>query len=242
MVARAQQSRIGREQRRAPVHVPPRRSRTPPVPAIDNREYLHLKGESLAELRADPHILDGMNGAVMLLDGELQVIYANGPAMALLDVGDGLGLWQRRLVARHPDDNSELQAALRPPPCPGQWAAEDFAVARRPERRPLLIRATRLAPPRENGPLPGPAWVVKISDPERRRRPDPQVLQELFGLTPAEAGVVLEMLPPRSEDEAARHRGVAKATFRAQLHAAYGKLGVNGRDELIHLLASYGFR
>jgi hypothetical protein len=48
------------------------------------------------------------------------------------------------------------------------------------------------------------------------------------------------MLPPRSEDEAARHRGVAKATFRAQLHAAYGKLGVNGRDELVHLLASYG--
>ena len=99
-----------------------------------------------------------------------------------------------------------------------------------------------VGPPRENGPLPGPAWGVKISDPERRRRPDPQVLQELFGLTPAEAGVVLEMLPPRSEDEAARHRGVAKATFRAQLHAAYGKLGVNGRDELIHLLASYGFR
>ena len=118
---------------------------------------------------------------------------------------------------RHPDDNSELQAALRPPPCPGQWAAEDFAVVRRPERRPLLIRATRLAPPRENGPLPGPAWVVKISDPERRRRPDPLVLLALFGLTRAEAGVVLEMLPLRSEDEAARHRGVAKATFRAQL-------------------------
>src|SRR6516164_1820732 len=141
---------------------------------------------------------------------------------------------------RHLDDNSELQAALRPPPCAGQWAAEDFAVVRRPERRPLLIRATRLAPPRENGPLPGPAWVVKISDPERRRRPDPRVLLALFGLTRAEAGVVLEMLPPRSEEEGARHRGVAKATFRAQLHAAYGKLGVNGRDELVHLLASYG--
>jgi DNA-binding CsgD family transcriptional regulator len=27
-----------------------------------------------------------------------------------------------------------------------------------------------------------------------------------------------------------------------QLHAAYGKLGVNGRDELVHLLASYEFR
>ena len=84
--------------------------------------------------------------------------------------------------------------------------------------------------------------MVKISDPERRRRPDPRELLALFGLTRAEAGVVLEKLPPRSEDEAARHRGVPKATFRAQLHAAYGKLGVNGRDELVHLLASYGFR
>ena len=64
------------------------------------------------------------------------------------------------------------------------------------------------------------------------------MLQELFGLTRAEAGVVLEMLPPRSEDEAARRRGVAKSTFRVQLHAAYGKLGVHGRDELVHLLAS----
>jgi hypothetical protein len=48
------------------------------------------------------------------------------------------------------------------------------------------------------------------------------------------------MLPPRSE--AARRRGVARATLRTQLHAAYGKLGGNGRDELVHLLASYGFR
>jgi DNA-binding CsgD family transcriptional regulator len=84
--------------------------------------------------------------------------------------------------------------------------------------------------------------VVRVRDPERRRTPDPRVLQELFGLTPAEAGAVLEMVPPRSEDEAACRRGVAKSTFRAQLHAAYGKLGVNGRDELVHLLASYGFR
>ena len=68
------------------------------------------------------------------------------------------------------------------------------------------------------------------------------MLQRLFGLTQAEAAVVLGMLPPRSEDEAARRRGVAKSTLRAQLHAAYGKLCVNGRDELVYLLASYGFR
>jgi DNA-binding CsgD family transcriptional regulator len=115
-------------------------------------------------------------------------------------------------------------------------------VVRRPERRPLLVKVTRLGSSGIDGPFAGAAWVVRISDPEARRKPDPRVLQRLFGLTPAEARVVLEMLPPRSEDEAANRRGVTKSTFRAQLHAAYGKLGVNGRDGLVHLLAAYGFQ
>jgi PAS domain-containing protein len=196
----------------------------------------------LADLSVDHQILDETDEAVLLLDSELQVIYANPAAAALLDGGEGLGLRHRCLVARHPDDDTGLQAVLRSARRLGQRAPEDFAVIRRPERRPLLVAATPLAPPRTNGPLPGAAWVVRISDPERGHKPDPAVLQRLFGLTQAEAAVVMEMLPPRSEDEAARHRGVAKSTLRAQLHSAYGKLGINGRDELVYLLASYGFR
>jgi len=180
--------------------------------------------------------------AVLLLDGGLQVIHANAAATALLDRGDGLVLRHRRLVARHPDDNTRLQAVLCPAPRLGRPAPEDFAVIRRPDRRPLLVKAVPLAAAGGNGPASEAGWVVRISDPEHRRKPDPAVLQKLFGLTPAEAATVSEMLPPRSEDEAARRRGVAKATFRAQLHAAYTKLGINGRDELVHLLASYRFR
>jgi len=129
-----------------------------------------------------------------------------------------------------------------PAPRLGQPAPEDFAVIRRPDRRPLLVKAVPLAAAGGNGPASEAGWVVRISDPEHRRKPDPAVLQKLFGLTPAEAASVSELLPPRSEDEAARRRGIAKATFRAQLHIAYAKLGINGRDELVHLLASYGFR
>jgi PAS domain-containing protein/DNA-binding CsgD family transcriptional regulator len=197
----------------------------------------------LADLGVDRQILDETDEAVLLLDAELQVIYANRAAATLLDGGEGLGLRHRCLVARHPDDDTGLQAVLRSAPRIGQRGApETFAVVRRPEHRPLLVNATPLAPHRTNGPPPGAAWVVRISDPERGRRPDPAVLQRLFGLTQAEAAVVMEMLPPRSENEAARRRGVAKSTFRAQLHAAYSKLGVNGRDELVYVLAGYGFR
>jgi PAS domain-containing protein len=213
------------------------------APHLGRALWLRLERERfLAELNANRQILDDSDDAVLLLDNELQVIHANAAATAVLDRGDGLRLRHRRLAARHPDDDSRLQAVLHPVPRFAQRPPEDFAVVRRPERRPLLVKATSLGPPGTNGPLPRAGWVVRISDPERRRKPDPAVLQRLFGLTPAEAAVVSEMLPPRSEDEAARHRGVARATFRAQLHTAYGKLGVNGRDELVHLLASYGFR
>jgi DNA-binding CsgD family transcriptional regulator len=194
------------------------------------------------ELNANSQILDDKEDPVLLLDSGLVVIHANAAATSLLDRGDGLRLRHRRLVARHPDDEARLQAVLCPTPRLGQPAPKDFAVVRRPERRPLLVNALPRAPSGANGPLVEAGWLIRISDPERRRKPDLAVLQRLFGLTPAEAAVVSEMLPPRSEAAAARRRGVARATFRTQLHAAYGKLGVNGRDELVHLLASYGFR
>jgi PAS domain-containing protein len=213
------------------------------APRLGRAVSLRLEREQfLADLNANRQILDDTEDAVLPLDGRLRVIYANAAAAALLDRGDGLRLRHRRLVARHPDDDSRLQAALRPAPSRGRPAPENFAVVHRPEHRALLVKATRLAPPGTNRPLPAACWVIKISDPERRRKPDPAVLQRLFGLTPAEAASVLELLPPRSEAAAARRRGVARATLRTQLHAAYGKLGINGRDELVHLLASYGFR
>ena len=248
MVARTQHPRVMPKGRSAPNGMGARGSgfvlRDPATPAPSLACDEAIESEALsADLHADRQILDGTEGALLLLGAELQVLYANPVAMALLDVGDGLALRHLRLVARHPDDDTELQAVLGAAPRPEPPAPEDFVVVRRREGRPLLLKATRLARPRSNGQLPAAGcWVVRVSDPEYRRIPDRAVLQRLFGLTQAEAGVVLEMLPPRSEDEAARRRGVAKSTFRAQLHAAYGKLGVNARDELVHLLASYGFR
>jgi len=210
---------------------------------MDDRDYSGVNSEPRlpADPRADRQIVDGMSDAVLLLDDQLQVIHANAVAAALLDRGDGLALRQRRLVARHPDDDSRLQAALHPAPRLGLATPENFAVIRRRERRPLPVKAMPLAPRCERTAF-GSGLDGQDKGPRAPAEARPRNSATAIRADPAEAAVVAEMLPSRSEDEAARRRGVAKATFRAQLHAAYGKLGVNGRDELVHLVASYGFR
>src|SRR4029077_12537336 len=94
--------------------------RDPAIPVPSLACDAAIEGEELsADLHANRQILDGMSGAVLLRDGGLQVLYANPSATALFKAGDGLRLRRRRLTARHPDDNTELQAALGPAPGPG---------------------------------------------------------------------------------------------------------------------------
>ena len=110
------------------------------------------QSRALAELNANRQILDDTEDPVLLLDSGLRVIHAN--AASLLDRGDGLRLRHWRLVARHPDDDARLQVVLYPGPRLGQPVTEDYAVVRRPERRPLLVKVIPLGPPCPNGSLP----------------------------------------------------------------------------------------
>jgi PAS domain-containing protein len=112
------------------------------------------RSRALAELNANRQILDDTEDPVLLLDSGLRVIHANAAAASLLDRGDGLRLRHWRLVARHPDDDARLQAVLYPGPRLGQPVTEDYAVVRRRERRPLLVKVIPLGPSSANGSLP----------------------------------------------------------------------------------------
>lgn len=123
-------------------------------------------------MNANRQILDDTEDPVLLLDSGLRVIHVNAAAASLLDRGDGLRLTHWRLVARHPDDDPRLQAVLKPGPRLGQPVTEDYAVVCRPERRPLLVKVIPLGSPSANGSLPLAGWLIRISDQERRRKPD----------------------------------------------------------------------
>lgn len=70
--------------------------------------------------------------------------------------------------------------------------------------------------------------VYVLSQPRSYELPD--------ALSPAEKEVLLRVLAGESNQEIATHRGSALQTVANQLYAAFKKLGINSRAELVAML------
>jgi DNA-binding CsgD family transcriptional regulator len=78
--------------------------------------------------------------------------------------------------------------------------------------------------------------VVFVSDPERHVTVEPAALQELYGLTPAEAVVASLIGAGRPVLEAAHQLGVQSNTVRMQLKQIYAKTGTRHQSALAGLV------
>ena len=81
-----------------------------------------------------------------------------------------------------------------------------------------------------------PVAVVFIGDPEQRLHIDPAAVQDLYGLTRAEAAVASLVGEGWSIVEAANFLGVQTNTARVQLKQVYAKTGAHRQAALVHLI------
>ncbi|MBN8511380.1 MAG: helix-turn-helix transcriptional regulator, partial [Burkholderiales bacterium] len=132
-------------------------------------------------------------------------------------------------------------------------AAVDGGVPRGPDavalvrpsgRPPLTVLVT---PIRERGapwPLPGqPVALLVVTDSDERLAPPPQAaarLQALFGLTPTESRVALQVARGCSGPEAAEALGIGAGTVHAHLKSIFAKTGVRRQAGLARLLTRCG--
>jgi DNA-binding CsgD family transcriptional regulator len=79
--------------------------------------------------------------------------------------------------------------------------------------------------------------LVLITDPADSPILAAQALQQLFGLTAAEAGVALALVAGRSAEEIAAERGVSVPTVRTQIRQLLAKTGALHLRDLVRLLA-----
>lgn len=137
--------------------------------------------------------LDRLRIGVVLVSADGSVLLANRAAQAMLD-GDGLGLGPTGLRAEDPATARELRRLLGG--AAGTTPERGGAMAvLRVSRRPLALLVTPLG--RDAGHVEHPRAVkaVFISDPERGIETGEESLRHLYGLTPAEARLVVELHP-----------------------------------------------
>jgi DNA-binding CsgD family transcriptional regulator len=177
-------------------------------------------------------LLDCVDTAVFLVDDELRLLHANAAAGALLVRDGALRLLDGRLVQQDSAGARSLgrmvRAVLAAAPGPQSLCLE------RRGRPPLLLTAAPFlaqdAPPGQS-----PRAVVMVRDPEAHRLPC-DALRQLFGLTPAEAGVAQALAHGDALEKIAVDLDISLHTVKTHLQKLFRKTGTRRQGELVALL------
>ncbi len=105
----------------------------------------------------------------------------------------------------------------------------------RPGRDPILVVASPL-PRREDQPNAPPTAVVYVADGQARQAIDPILLAGLFGFTPAESKVAVQMMQGHTVEDIATQLGISPHTTRNHLKRLYAKTGTRKQCEFVHAL------
>jgi DNA-binding CsgD family transcriptional regulator len=184
-------------------------------------------------------LLDATAAAVIVVDADGRVVFANNAACQLLEDGDGLQVRQERLTAVVPADASALRRHLKATAGRDPAARQTLVVKRRSGARPYTIVAS-CVPVDAAGLTPGRQLVaVFVADPDAIPPDTAAGLQAAYHLTPAEADLVALLAHQTpSLAEAAQKLGVSVTTVKTHLKHCFEKTGAQRQTELVRLALS----
>lgn len=177
--------------------------------------------------------------AILVADRAGRILHANGRAQTLLRAGDAIRAVQGRLGAGDRAAANRLATLVRDAADTaggrsGAHSGGTLAIPRR-GRLPVTVLVAPFRPARSGFGAPLPAAILFLRDPEAAS-PDKAVLQEMFGLTPAEAEVAARLAGGQTLQDIAQANGVSLNTIRTQLRGIFTKTGTSRQAQLIALL------
>jgi DNA-binding CsgD family transcriptional regulator len=187
-------------------------------------------------------VLNLVTQAVVTVDPEGKPLFQNAAADEILTRQDGLSLKAGKLTAARARDSKRLSALFSEF---GAVGSDEHPAGKwlKVERRNGLPYAVYVAPLQCNAiPVRGPdksgVVLVLILDLGRKLNIRADVLQELFGLTPAEARLACALLGGHGIDTAAKLLNVSSNTARTQIRSIFAKLNLTRQQQLIRVLAT----
>jgi DNA-binding CsgD family transcriptional regulator len=184
--------------------------------------------------------LDRLPLGMLVLDGNRHVLIKNASATRVLALEDGIEIRSASLAAADARENTKLhdliKVALESTEGHSLSGTSFMQVSRPSGRQPFSVMISPLlsAPA---GALSSEAVVACfISDPEAGQVPTLAALEQIYGLTPAEAEVVRLLAKGLSLDEIAAHREISLNTVRSHLKHIFSKTDTSRQGELLGLV------
>lgn len=178
--------------------------------------------------------------ATMILNSNGHLLETNQVAREMLREGDGLKIVGGRLEASYPGDNKRLYKSIRAAAgnaVEGQVALAEALSVARPSGQVSLGVVVEPVPQQDwDEGESQPAVVIYCRDAVGQSLLSASITRQVFGFTPSESALVMELANGLSLEEAANSLGIRRNTARAHLRAIFSKTGVRRQTELVRLI------
>jgi len=189
-------------------------------------------------LAAQLRVFERLGHGAILLDAKARVLMANDS----VEFGDGFDLCGGVLQVPRAADRLRLQRFLRAlldPDGPASAQAATLALPRPSGLRPWLLDGMACGDAMRSLHSDALALLL-ITNVERPLRPRPEVLYQMFGLTPQESRLACALLAGESLQEAAAELRISEGHARQRLKAIFAKTATSRQGELTALLGKLG--
>lgn len=183
--------------------------------------------------------LDKIGQGVVIVDHMARILFTNQAANSAFH--GGLRLAKGALCGGSPVETASLHNAIAA--CAGDQlngARDTVSISRGATRPPISLLVVPFRAGNDWLARHPHAAIIFITDPENATGLDDAQLKERFGLTPAEARLVREMIGSGSVQDAAEKLTITIATARTHLHRIFAKTGARSQADLMRLVLAPG--
>jgi DNA-binding CsgD family transcriptional regulator len=181
--------------------------------------------------------LSALGSAVVLVDDEMRVVYANAPAEDMLRAGDPMARLNERLDLPGELVPGQLRAAVEAAAADASGLVRGGGIpVRRRDGSGMIVHVLPLGrrqmPARETA-MGRAVAAIFVSEPNAELNLPMEAMQLLYGLRPAEARVFELIVRGLSAPKIAEGLGIAPSTVKTHTLRLFDKLGVHSRAELL---------
>jgi DNA-binding CsgD family transcriptional regulator len=166
--------------------------------------------------------------ARLIIARDLTVLAANGNAVALIEAGGVISLRDGALATRDRRSGAELNGLVS-----DAGSAPKVGIVGAGGASALLIDCLAL------GDDPQSPVALLLRDLRAAMQIECADLESMFGVTPGEHQVIVQLVKGHSSREIAQEFGKSILTVRTHVKRAYGKIGVKTRGQLFAKLLPY---